>query len=141
MVPPSLPPGARQTRDRLAQAARAGDWAAIDSASTRPGVNFRFSFGDPDLTPVEYWLRYEGGAFLNDLAFVLATEPVAIGDSYVWPGWAEREWDDLSPRDREAIECAGGPDAAEAMRSGGRYTWVRTAVGADGTWSYYVSGD
>lgn len=138
---PVLPPSVLQTRDRLARAAAEQDWAAIDSLSSHPDNAFRFSFGDPDSTPVQHWLRYEGKTFLNDLAFVLATEPTPSGDGFVWPGWADQPWDQMNPRDQAAFACAAGSDAVHAMVSEARYIWVRTSILADGTWSYYVSGD
>lgn len=140
-VAPVLPSPVQQTRDRLVEAAAQGQWLVLDSLSAQVGNRFRFSFGDPDLTPVAYWLQYEGAAFLNDLAFVLAAEPAFVGDSYVWPRWAAEEWDHLGPEALAAINCAAGADAARTMREDARYTWVRTAIESDGTWSYYVSGD
>lgn len=53
---------------------------------------------------------------------------------YVWPYFAERPLDTLSAEQQAELAGLVGEKAADAMRSAGRYTGWRLAIGAEGTW-------
>lgn len=136
-----LPAAVRETRHLLLRAALAGDWGALDSLSRQTDA-FRFTFGDPGLSPVAYWLEFsDGGDLLNDLALLLATPPSREGPGHVWPSWAGRPWDELTAADLDALRCVAGAEAFTEMTAEGRNTGLRTAIASDGTWSYLIGGD
>jgi hypothetical protein len=135
-----LPAPVRATRHALLRAALIGDWSTLDSLSRR-SETFRFTFGDPGTSPVAYWIEYGGGSVLNDLAFLLSTEPAPVGRGYVWPGWSGKPWEALSPEERAALRCGAGVEAADDMALDERYRWLRTSITANGTWAYFIGGD
>jgi hypothetical protein len=53
---------------------------------------------------------------------------------FVWPYFAEVPLDKLTPGQEVELLRLVPPAAAKAMRSAGRYTYWRIAIGADGTW-------
>ncbi len=53
---------------------------------------------------------------------------------YVWPYFAEVPLDKLTPAQEVELLRLVPPAAAQAMRSAGKYTYWRIAIGADGTW-------
>jgi hypothetical protein len=53
---------------------------------------------------------------------------------FVWPYFAEVPLDKLTPGQEVELLRLVPPAAAKAMRSAGKYTYWRIAIGADGTW-------
>jgi hypothetical protein len=59
---------------------------------------------------------------------------------YVWPYFAEVPLDKLSPAQEVELLRLVSPTALKDMRSAGKYTHWRIAIGADGTWHSFRRG-
>jgi hypothetical protein len=59
---------------------------------------------------------------------------------YVWPYFAEVALDKLTPSQEVELLRLITPAALKDMRSAGKYTHWRVAIGADGTWHSFRRG-
>lgn len=57
---------------------------------------------------------------------------------YVWPTFAVKGLDGLSPADEVQLHRLVRPDEIKAMRAAKSWTWWRLAIGADGTWHSFI---
>jgi hypothetical protein len=99
--------------------------------------------------PVLHWKRTsgdgEGREILAALAEILETGYVVLplgrdvenNRVYVWPYLAQIPLDKLSPAQDVELLRLVAPAAAKEMKATGKYSFWRTAIGADGTWHFF----
>lgn len=145
--PAKLPPLVVEMRDRLLAAVAAGSIEDLREPLEWNEMPFLFQDGDDaGGDPIAYWKKQsadgEGRDVLADIGRALALPParLAIGRDaensavYVWPYLSERPLDRLSPAEQAHLLTLMPAPEAEAMLKGGRWTWWRLVIGADGTW-------
>jgi hypothetical protein len=96
--------------------------------------------------PIAYWKKIsgdgEGREILAALGEILDTGYVAVplgrdlenNRIYVWPYLAEVPLDKLTPAQDVELLRLVAPATAKQMKTTGKYTYWRIAIGADGTW-------
>lgn len=147
--PAKLPPLVVEMRDRLLAAVASGRIEDLREPLEWNELPFMFrdaSDGDSSADPIAYWKRISadgsGNDVLADIGRMLALPPakLAIGRDaensavYVWPYLSERALEQLSPdEEKDLLSLMPAPKAA-SLRAGGKWTWWRLVIGADGTW-------
>lgn len=141
----ALPAPVQATFDRLVAAAAAGDDAAL-AAIAAESPDFHFSFGpDTDFAAVLTAEREAGLDPAGDLATILAlpwARQDVAGDVYfVWPYFFVLEPEDFTEAARADAALIIGAEAAAQIGPDSPYLGRRTAIDADGEWTYFVAGD
>ncbi|KAB2847602.1 MAG: hypothetical protein F9K44_13010 [Hyphomicrobiaceae bacterium] len=80
-----------------------------------------------------------GARLLTEIEVILQAECKAPAEGakdglFVWPRLADARLDRMSPEDETLLSRLTSPEEADAMRSAGRWTGWRLAIGRDGTW-------
>jgi len=114
----------------------------------KPDLGVALAAGDP----IAHWKRIsgdgEGREILAALGEILEAGYVVLplgrdlenNKIYVWPYFAEVALDKLNPaQEVEALRLVA-PTVLKEMRSAGKYTHWRIAIGADGTWHSFRRG-
>lgn len=138
-----LPAEVAATRQRIADAAVACDYAALEAIAREGTEAFTFSFGGGD-SAAGFWegLEATGRRPLASLVAVLGLPKGRVDERiYAWPsvhveGATDEDW--------RAVVDAGllSADEADAMRAqGSGYLGWRAGIAADGEWLFFVAGD
>lgn len=145
----NLPPLVVEMRDRLLAAVASGRIEDLREPLEWNELPFMFrdaSDGDSNADPIAYWKRVSadgtGNDVLADIGRLLALPPakLAIGRDaensavYVWPYLSERPLGQLSVDEEKDLSTLMPAPMAESLRAGGKWTWWRLVIGADGTW-------
>jgi hypothetical protein len=139
-----LPAEVARVRARIAAAAVACDYAALQRIALEKGKGFAFSYGS-ERSAAAYWRRLEAqhrDRPLARLVKILAL-PVTRNETgaYAWPSaYTEKP----KASDWNALVRKGVYTRAEAtrMRNGGNvYLGYRNAITRTGDWQFFVSGD
>jgi hypothetical protein len=106
----------------------------------------------PGTDPIAHWKQIsgdgEGREILAALGEILDAGYVVLplgrdlenNKIYVWPYFAEVALDKLTPSQEVELLRLITPAALKDMRSAGKYTHWRVAIGADGTWHSFRRG-
>jgi hypothetical protein len=131
---PLIPAAVERTRAAVQAAAQGGDYDALEELVP---AEFRFSFGDPAGSAVDYWrgLAAQGDDPLPILARILELPYTLVAGTYVWPFAYDRTPDELTDYERGLLG-----DLTESYVGESYYGW-RAGVAADGTWQFFVRGD
>jgi hypothetical protein len=131
---PLIPAAVERTRAAVQAAAQEGDYDAL--AELIP-AGFRFSFGDPGGSAVDYWrgLAAQGDDPLPILARILELPYTLVSGTYFWPFAYDRTPDELTDYERGLLG-----DLTESYVGESYYGW-RAGIAADGTWQFFVRGD
>lgn len=131
---PLIPAAVERTRAAVQAAAEDGDHEALDELVP---AEFRFSFGDPGGSAVDYWrgLAAQGDDPLPILARILELPYTLVSGAYVWPFAYDRTPDELTGYERGLLG-----DLTESYVDESYYGW-RAGIAADGTWQFFVRGD
>jgi hypothetical protein len=147
-----LPGPVQDMREAILSAVRAGRIEELGHAwdlnELKPDVGVALADGDP----IAHWKRIsgdgEGREILAALGEILDAGYVVLplgrdlenNRVYVWPYFAEVALDKLTPAQEVEFLRLVSPSALKDMRSVGKYTHWRIAIGADGTWHSFRRG-
>jgi hypothetical protein len=141
----ALPGAVEDMRAAILEAVQSGDIEDLRHAYERNELKPDLGAG-PVADPVAHWRQIsgdgEGREILAILAGVLDAGYVIVRGGrdaenariYVWPYFAEVPIASLSKAQQVELLRLVSPATLEAMRTAGRYTYWRVAIGADGTW-------
>lgn len=142
-----LPAEVAATRERIARAAVACDFDALDRIASEGSEAFAFTYGD-STTAEAYWRNEEltGARPLSKLAKVLALEPATrrIGDTtqFVWPAaYGYDSWVAVPDAQKNALRAIYTPDQMAEFRDQHAYTGYRVGISSGGEWLFFVAGD
>jgi hypothetical protein len=147
-----LPPQVAAMRDLIEAAVRSGHIEDLEAALAADGPKPQIA-AEPKDDPIAYWKSVsadgQGREILAVLARVLALPParLEIGPDaenaavYVWPYLAEARLDALTPAQEVDLYRLMPVAEANAMRAGGKWTWYRLVIGADGAWHAFRTFD
>jgi hypothetical protein len=136
-----LPAPVAATRDALIAAATACDYDALAELA---GPQLNFTFGGATEGPAAYWKQREAAdvpvmKLLVQVLNLPSAERKGTGEAYV--SWPSADQDERSQADWDALQAIYPADAVAAFQHDDMYTGWRTAIGADGSWMYFVTGD
>ena len=147
-----LPGPVQDMREAILSAVRSGRIEELRHAwelnELKPDLGVAPAGGDP----IAHWKRIsgdgEGREILAALGEILDAGYVVLplgrdlenNKVYVWPYFAEVALDKLTPSQEVELLRLITPAALKDMRSAGKYTHWRVAIGADGTWHSFRRG-
>jgi hypothetical protein len=143
-----LPAAVEDMRETILSAVRSGRIEELRHAYERNEL--KPDLGAPVADPVAHWRQLsgdgEGREILAILAGILDAGYVSLSlgrdiendKVYVWPYFAEVPLGSLTPPQEVELLRLVSPAAARQMKSSGRYTYWRLAIGADGTWHSFL---
>lgn len=144
-----LPPRVAAMRERILDAARTGEIErlriALERNETRP-VLARGGKGDLVEQLRGKSFDREGREVLARLVNLLEGPFIRIEagrpqEMYVWPAFAERMWDGLSPPEWVSLyRLAPAPVIRDSLEKK-KYLGDRLGIGPDGTWHYFLTGE
>jgi hypothetical protein len=134
-----LPPAVAAARRAIADAARACDFARLNSLA-HDGKGFTHSYG-PAGTPGQHWRRQEraGEPVLRTLVKILDLPHVRNeARQYGWPSaYTERP----TARDWKLLEGIYTKQQIAQFKRYGSYLGYRAGITPSGRWLFYVAGD
>ena len=144
------PAPVRRMRELIVEAAASGDMERLRPLLGKGQTQTQASVVEGEDDPVTT-LRglsgdSEGIEILAILLDVLATGFVRVdagtpNEMYVWPYFAEKSLDALSPPERvELLRIVTAGDFADMQEFGG-YNFYRVGIAPDGQWKFFVAGD
>jgi hypothetical protein len=136
-----LPPVVAEKRDAIVAAARAFDYARLETLLDRK--TFSYSFGESG-DPVGYWRRLEKAEvpILGDHLPVVFGAPFAKrGDVYVWPSAYGKSPSTWTAEDRRGLTKLYTEQEIRAFERAGDYLGWRAGIRGDGKWLFFVAGD
>lgn len=145
---PTLPGPVAETRQALARAAVACDYAALTDLARRGDRPFTYSL-EPSGSPGEHWQRIEEqgrGGPMRALVELLRT-PVATGSrgttaQYLWPAaYLHPRWSDVPAADRQALRPLYGDDDFARWQQLGSYGGYRVGIEPSGEWLFFLTRD
>jgi hypothetical protein len=147
-----LPGPVQDMREAILSAVRSGRIEELRHAwepnELKPDLGVAPAGGDP----IAQWKRIsgdgEGREILAVLGEILEAGYVVLplgrdlenNKIYVWPYFAEVALDKLTPAQEVEMLRLVAPAQLKEMRSAGKYTHWRIAIGADGTWHSFRRG-
>jgi hypothetical protein len=147
-----LPGPVQDMREAILSAVRSGRIEELRHAwelnELKPDLGVAPAGGDP----IAHWKQIsgdgEGREILAALGEILDAGYVVLplgrdlenNKIYVWPYFAEVRLDKLTPSQEVELLRLITPAALRDMRSAGKYTHWRIAIGADGTWHSFRRG-
>lgn len=147
---PELPDAVAATRRRIAEAAVACDYEALERLTAEGDEPFTYSFGQSG-DPAAFWQRREEGPGekpgpLHFLVEVLDRPHGVIEHHgtvrYTWPSaFAYDSWAEVPEPEKRALEPLYDESDFEFFERFGGYVGYRVVILADGTWSVFVAGD
>jgi len=148
-----LPGPVRDMREAILGAVRSGRIEELRHAwelnELKPDLGVPLA---PGSDPIAHWKQVsgdgEGREVLAALGEILDAGWVVLplgrdienNKIYVWPYFAEVALDKLTPSQEVELLRLVSPAALKDMRSAGKYTHWRIAIGADGTWHSFRRG-
>ena len=140
---------ARQTRQRILDAAKSGDLKKVASVMQQNEMMPVFSFGG-DKDPVEFWQSsYPDSDGIEALAILVEilempfvhVDKGTAQEMFVWPYFYALPLKSLTPEQRvELFRLVTGTDWRE-MSDFGAYIFFRVGISPDGVWHFFVAGD
>lgn len=144
-----LPAPVRALRERLVEAARGGDIAALAAIIRQSPVRARVDADAVDDAAALWRMQYpdsEGREILGLLLNLLDQPYVRVdaetpNEMYVWPAYAHLALSQLTPAQQvEVYRLVTGADLQQ-MREAAAWTFFRLGIGADGTLHYFFAGE
>jgi hypothetical protein len=145
----SLPTPVLEMREAILTAVRSGQIedlrTAVELNEIKP-VIADVAVGDP----IAHWRQVsadgEGREILSVLGQILDAGYVTLpigrdlenNRVYVWPYFAGLALDKLTPAQEAELLGIVPAAAVEEMRKGGRYTYYKLGIAADGTWHFFL---
>jgi hypothetical protein len=145
----TLPAPVIEMREAILAAVRSGRIedlrTAVELNEMKPAIADT-AVGDP----IAHWRQVsadgEGREILGVLDQILDAGYVALpigrdlenNRVYVWPYFAEMALDKLTPAQNAELERIAPAALVEEMKKGGRYSYYKLGIGADGTWHFFL---
>jgi hypothetical protein len=139
----SLPAEVAATRARIARAAVACDYAALEKIAKENSQGFTFTYGT-ETSAAAYWRKLETSHRdkpMRRLVGILRTPYVRNEiKAYAWPSAYKEK---PTAADWSHLVRSGAYTRAEVdrLKKGGTYLGYRTAVSPRGKWLFFVAGD
>ena len=140
---------ARQTRQRILDAAKTGDIKKVAAVMQQNEMMPVFSFGG-DKDPVEFWQSsYPDSDGVEALAILIEilempfvhVDKGTAQEMFVWPYFYSIPLKSLTPEQKvELFRLVTGTDWRE-MSDFGAYIFFRIGISPDGVWHFFVAGD
>jgi hypothetical protein len=140
---------ARQTRQRILDAAKSGDLKKVASVMQQNEMMPVFSFGG-DKDPVQFWQSsYPDSDGIEALAILIEilempfvhVDKGTAQEMFVWPYFYALPLKSLTPEQKvELFRLVTGTDWRE-MSDFGAYIFFRVGISPDGVWHFFVAGD
>jgi hypothetical protein len=140
---------ARQTRQRILDAAKSGDLKKVAAVMQQNEMMPVFSFGG-DKDPVEFWQSsYPDSDGIEALAILIEilempfvhVDKGTAQEMFVWPYFYALPLKSLTREQRvELFRLVTGTDWRE-MSDFGAYIFFRVGISPDGVWHFFVAGD
>lgn len=137
-----LPARVASMRARIARAAVACDYAALERLAREQGRSFEFSFG-AERSPAAYWRRLEQTRQDDPLAKLVGILRLPFTrdrtGAYAWPSAyrpkpTKADWDAL-------VGVYSRAQVNQFRKSGIGYYGYRAAISRAGDWRFFVAGD
>lgn len=146
----TLPEPVKKMRIALVEAAASGDIERLRPLLGTGADETQVSVGDAPEDPIAALKSLSGDpdgrevlAILLDIISTGAahTDKGTPQEAYVWPYFAEKNLDTLSPPEMvELYRIVTAGDVADMKEFGG-YNFYRLGIGPDGKWKFFVAGD
>jgi hypothetical protein len=140
---------ARQTRQRILDAAKSGDIKKVVAVMQQNEMMPVFSFGG-DKDPAEFWQSsYPDSDGIEALAILIEVlempfvhvDKGTAQEMFVWPYFYALPLKSLTPEQKvELFRLVTGTDWRE-MSDFGAYIFFRVGISPDGVWHFFVAGD
>lgn len=140
---------ARQTRQRILDAAKTGDIKKVAAVMQQNEMMPVFSFGG-DKDPVAFWQSsYPDSDGIEALAILIEilempfvhVDKGTAQEMFVWPYFYAIPLKSLTPEQKvELFRLVTGTDWRE-MSDFGAYIFFRVGISPDGVWHFFVAGD
>jgi hypothetical protein len=148
--PNTLPEAVKKMRVALVEAAASGDIERLRPLMSTGENGTQIAVGDAPDDPIAALKSLSGdpdgreilGIMLDILSTGAALVDKGTPDAqYVWPYFAERPLDSLSPPEQvELYRIVTASDVADMKEFGG-YNFYRIGIAPDGKWKFFVAGD
>lgn len=146
----TLPEPVKKMRTALVEAAASGDIERLRPLLSSGSDETQVSVGDAPEDPIAALKSLSGDpdgrevlAILLDIISTGAahTDKGTPQEAYVWPYFAEKNLDTLSPPEAvELFRIVTAGDVADMKEFGG-YNFYRLGISPDGKWKFFVAGD
>lgn len=146
----TLPEPVKKMRTALAEAAASGDIERLRPLLSTGPEETQVSVGDAPDDPIAALKSLSGDpdgrevlAILLDIISTGAahTDKGTPQEAYVWPYFAEKNLDTLSPPEQvELFRIVTAGDVTDMKEFGG-YNFYRLGISPDGKWKFFVAGD
>ena len=146
----TLPEPVKKMRTALVEAAASGDIERLRPLLGTGPDETQVSIGDAPEDPIAALKSLSGDpdgrevlAILLDIIStgVAHTDKGTPQEAYVWPYFAEKNLDTLSPPEAvELFRIVTAGDVADMKEFGG-YNFYRLGISPDGKWKFFVAGD
>jgi hypothetical protein len=140
---PGLPRAVAETRDELAAAAIACDYARLEALTSE---DFITSFGGGGFENIETW-EDEGQAPLEMIVLLLDTpygtqEPEEMDPIYAWPAaFTYDTWEEVPQDQKDELATIYDAEEIDLIETFGAYALWRIGITESGQWRFYVAGD
>jgi hypothetical protein len=144
-----LPVPVARMRDRILEAARAGDMQKLVTVMQSNETMPAFSLNE-EKDPIAYWKTnypdsdgFEAMAILIEIleAGFVHVDVGTPQEMYLWPYFARMPLATLTPQQKvELFKIVTGSDYKD-MIDAGAYIFYRLGIGPDGTWHFFLTGD
>jgi hypothetical protein len=135
----ALPAAVADMRQRIAEAAVACDYDALQALALEGGTGFTYSYGG-ETSAADYWAGAEerGENVMRILVESLRQDGHRYQGNWVWPTAYS---DEPTDADWEALEGLYPQDQLDSMRQSGSFLGYRVGITPAGDWIFFVAGD
>jgi hypothetical protein len=135
----ALPAAVADMRQRIAEAAVACDYDALQALALEGGGGFTYSYGG-ETSASDYWAGAEerGEDVMRILVESLRQDGHQYQGNWVWPTAYS---DEPTDADWEALEGLYPQDQLDSMRQSGSFLGYRVGITPAGDWIFFVAGD
>lgn len=148
--PSKLPEPVQKLRVAIVEAAASGDIERLRPYLQTGSESTQVSIGDAPEDPIAALKSLSGDpdgrevlAILLDVLSTGAalTDKGTENETYVWPYFAEKPLDTLSPPEMVELYRIVTAGDVEDMKEFGGYNFYRVGISPDGKWKFFVAGD
>lgn len=142
-----LPAPVARMRERILEAARSGDLAAVKTLVSQGSVQLSATTGPAD-DPIKTWrTQYPESAGIEVLSILVGVLEAGFvkldagteREIYVWPYFAHLPLNTLDPPKLVELYRLLTAFDVQRMREAGSYTFFRLGISSDGNWHYFTA--